>query len=493
MATSSRTTAVVDSITGDPPPAVASSGAADIVVTLPAEPRGTKVFKLAFGSCHKNKYADAQIWKTIASETVDGFLWTGDAIYPPVRGIASLDELRDEYQRTRKDPRIGYSDFLTTLQQQNNNSNNKLIFGTWDDHDYGGNDRGNDMPQKKERAALFYQFLGLQDEPFAANASEEREGVYYSVEWRQSSSSSNRRVKAIFLDTRWFRQPHCIPSVAGQFPLGAGIACVMRWLSAGLLPHYCAHKELPHALLGAAQWDWLEAQITDSGRHHHREDDNDQPGSSSVLIVVSSIQVLSTNPVMESWGHFPAERRRLVELLMRAQHQWGLSVVLLSGDVHHAELLDPLASTTTHPAQTFVEVTSSGLTHDCSAHIYGALCRPLLETFHRHRYQHRKNYYIGRNYGTIHIDWDQETVQVAIHDVVNGTQVLTTGARPMRWNHGEMLPATVANDILPCMDGHLIPVAWTALWTLAFMVVGGRILLACRRRREQRQKRKKTD
>lgn len=46
-------------------------------------------------------------------------------------------------------------------------------------------------------------------------------------------------------------------------------------------------------------------------------------------------QVLTSNPLVESWGHFPRSRKRLLDLLHRTN---PAGLVMLSGDVHHAEL-----------------------------------------------------------------------------------------------------------------------------------------------------------
>jgi alkaline phosphatase D len=104
----------------------------------------TTLMRVAFGSCHKNKYANTEhsIWKTIQEESDPQlWLWTGDAVYPPDRGIASLDLLRQEYSQMKENATIGYSSFKPPLG----------TFGTWDDHDYGANDAGRKMPDKSER------------------------------------------------------------------------------------------------------------------------------------------------------------------------------------------------------------------------------------------------------------------------------------------------------------------------------------------------------
>ena len=54
-------------------------------------------------------------------------------------------------------------------------------------------------------------------------------------------------------------------------------------------------------VLGEEQWAWLRRELTNSTAAAH--------------LIVSSIQVLTTSPVVESWGHYPRSRRRLLELL----------------------------------------------------------------------------------------------------------------------------------------------------------------------------------
>ena len=75
-------------------------------------------------------------------------------------------------------------------------------------------------------------------------------------------------------------------------------------------------------MLGETQWQWLEDQLGHS--------------PADLNIVVSSIQVLTTNPLVESWGHFPHAKARLLDLLVRTRPK---HLLLLSGGVHYAELL----------------------------------------------------------------------------------------------------------------------------------------------------------
>lgn len=300
------------------------------------------------------------------------------------------------------------------------------------------------MPQKAARAAAFWKFLGLP--PPTDSNGDLRQGVYSSVVWGEPP----RQVKLILLDTRWHRENHCIPSIATKIPLGAGIACATRWLSAGLFPNLCKHDA---AMLGEQQWKWFEKQIYSS--------------QAAVHIVVSSVQVLTTNPAMESWGHYPRERDRLIRLLSITRN-----VVLLSGDVHHGEILDPLAAVHARTISKdsdkerqrygFLEVTSSGMTHDCSKHIYGKMCKPLLDIFHHHRFADVNNYFIGRNFGTMKIDWEAKTMELSLRKET-GESVLTTGIRELKSSPPDAWSDEDYRSVIPCMDGHLQPLAWSTV------------------------------
>lgn len=379
--------------------------------------------KFAFGSCHnarKIHSKNGSIWKTIREEEPQLFVWTGDAVYPPMRKVATVETMRDLFLDMQTNQTIGYAGWEPPLG----------FVGTWDDHDFGGNDKGKEMPNKRERAQAFYDFLQLPP-------IQHRQGIYYSV----TVGEPPRQTKIILLDTRWNRGKHCIPSVATNIKLGAGISAVIRWMLAGFnvnswWPFWdCWYTPI----LGDEQWKWLEAELKNSQAQIH--------------VVVSSIQVLTTNPTVESWGHFPHERERLLSLL--GQGIPGL--VVLSGDVHHAEILDPTAAFTT-PKSSFLEVTSSGLTHFCSQPFYGFMCRPLLEHYNRHRHPTNNledktaNIYVGKNYGTMLIDWEEQSLQVLVKNEF-GSGVLSTGPRPF---HRERLTTDELDQIPACVDGHMV-------------------------------------
>ena len=90
------------------------------------------------------------------------------------------------------------------------------------------------------------------------------------------------------------------------------VACLTRWITAGL--NLCP---IGGDVLGEEQWRWFEQELAES--------------VASIHIIVSSIQILTTNPVVESWGHFTRERDRLLKMISPVP-----GLILLSG----AQLLE---------------------------------------------------------------------------------------------------------------------------------------------------------
>jgi len=187
---------------------------------------------LAFGSCHKNKSAKRNpppIWDAISELKPDAFLWAGDLVYSPLKsGIASLETLKSEYDQLLLDEKIGYGNFLSKAESETDGYLKGGVHATWDDHDYGANDFGYEMPNREERKDLLLDFLGVDSEE-----RRKRNGVYSAV----SYGKAPQKTKVIFLDTRSGRSKHCIPSVGAvplPFGLGSALACITRYFSSGL-------------------------------------------------------------------------------------------------------------------------------------------------------------------------------------------------------------------------------------------------------------------
>ena len=224
----------------------------------------------------------------------------GDNVYADT---ADELELRAFYDTLKRVP--GYAQLRTEVP----------VIGTWDDHDYGLNDGGREFTARKMSQKEFLNFMDVPiDSP-----RRQREGVYASHTYRCGEGS----VKILVLDTRYFRSA-LMPDPSGE-------------------KRYLPHNETSGTVLGAAQWSWLEGELRNS--------------EADFNILVSSIQLLSGDHGFETWGNFPHERDRLIEMI---GDSGAKGVMVLSGDRHISEFSRLDAPPLEYP---LIDVTSSGLTH----------------------------------------------------------------------------------------------------------------------------------
>eukprot|EP00754_Rhynchopus_humris_P039867 Rhum_TRINITY_DN22949_c0_g1::Rhum_TRINITY_DN22949_c0_g1_i1::g.176616::m.176616/K01113/phoD; alkaline phosphatase D len=296
--------------------------------------------RVVFASCFSPRLMQADFGGVLAAAAryaPDWFVWTGDAVYPKDNSVASL---RRVYEQATED--AWYSALVEVL-----GGAAAGVDGTWDDNDLGVNDGGAAVAERAERQRLFLDFIGKGG--VASRAPETRDGVYSA---HRVDLPGGRRVGVVLLDTRSHREPHAIPSL-GYFrwvPLISVFSAGTRWVAA-----FCGLYNTEATVLGDAQWRWLERIVAE------------EAPALDGLVVVSSIQVTTTNPIVESWGHFPAAKKRLLTLLD------GLNtVVFVSGDVHFAEVGGH-------------EVTSSGVTHTAVEGKKRLLALPVQQYYSSHR------------------------------------------------------------------------------------------------------------
>jgi hypothetical protein len=247
--------------------------------------------------------------------------------------------------------------------------------------DYGVNDGGRFVDHKELRKANFLDFLNLKDDDSAITAITNREGLYYTKDF--TSSGGGLTVKVIFLDTRTHRDNNYIRSVGElHLPFTALVSASTRLCLASL------GVGSAHAgdVLGREQWLWLEDTLATS--------------TADVHVLVSSIQIATSNPAVESWGHFPLSKKRLMNIF-KTYDPSGL--VLLSGDVHHAEVSSIEYSRADGSEGRWYEITASGLTHTCrDSRLTRYLCPLMLDTFNAHRAE-EDSYFMERNFGLLTI------------------------------------------------------------------------------------------
>jgi alkaline phosphatase D len=160
--------------------------------------------RVGFGSCYAPQFRQGRVWRAIAAQKPDVFLFLGDNVYQTdENGRPELRELREAYGMLAADP-----DFAALRGQT-------PVLPVWDDHDYGMNNAGADFPARSESETLFKHVWAVaKDDPRSA-----RGGVYFS----RTAGPPGFRTQMILLDL-----------------------------------HYHA---TPQTILGEAQWRWLEQTL----------------------------------------------------------------------------------------------------------------------------------------------------------------------------------------------------------------------------------------
>lgn len=393
------------------------------------------VSRVGFGSCHNQRKEQRHgVFDQLGRQGFDLFVWSGDAVYNQGSGVDTLQQAYAEMEQTGS-----YARFAATLPFG--------VVGTWDDHDFGTNDGGGEAtPQLAERQALFQDFLGVAKDSPLRN----RRGVYASHVF--PGKRPEQSLKVILLDTRYARSAYLwsdLGSVGeGKWfgklsPLAAAAVRTLSQLT--YLSHWLAARQVSnHQMLAEEQWAWLERELRES--------------NSSVHLVVSSVQVFTANPTVESWGLFPLEQQRLLALLNKAKPK---GLLLLSGDVHVGQFA-PLA---------LPEVTSSGLTHTCTD---GGVPRWLCSlAFNLFGSGEGASTLYDRNFGQVDIDWDEQHFTATVHS-------LSDPGRRMQLNRTF---APLGWDLRP------VELQWQVRYSLLFLPIVGLGLMAILHRLLRRARR----
>jgi len=151
---------------------------------------------------------------------------------------------------------------------------------TWDDHDFGLNNAGNDYEFREESKQIHRKFWQLENE-----IPENQDGIYYAKIGQQQNG---KKIQFIMIDGRYNRDKPGRKADA----------------------------------LGENQWKWLEEQLK-------------QPVD--LRFIVSGYQVLLHTPTRwEAWVKLGKSRERLYDLIKSTNAK---GVVFITGDQHYAEVL----------------------------------------------------------------------------------------------------------------------------------------------------------
>ena len=225
------------------------------------------ISRIAFGSCAKQQLPQP-IWNAIGATRPDVFLFLGDAIYGDWDGTRVFtptpETLKRDWEKLAAKPE--FQEFRAKVP----------ILATWDNHDYGKHDGGAEFALKEELKQLFLDFFG---EPVNSDRRG-RPGIYDS----KIFGPEGKRLQIILLDTRTFKGPYVKDERSKEEKAKLNIR-----------GQYLPNSDPKAALLGGAQWAWLEEELR-------------KPAD--LRLIVSSTQVVSDEKGMEEWGNFPLERKR---------------------------------------------------------------------------------------------------------------------------------------------------------------------------------------
>lgn len=332
---------------------VMAGGAALAALPTVALAGETALSRIAFGSCaHQDK--PQPIWDRVDAFDPQLFLFLGDNIYGDTRDMAVL---RAKYAKLAAKP--GFQRLRRKTP----------CLAIWDDHDYGENDAGREYPMKQASKDIFLDFWM---EP-KTSPRRSRAGNYTST----IIGPDGRRVQIIMPDNRWFRS-----GLLGitEEPKDRG--------------PYLVNSDPAATMLGAEQWDWLEAEFK-------------KPAE--LRIFASSTQVLADAPGYEAWINYQADHQRLLDLIDFANVN---GLIMISGDTHYAEL-SRLAEGVPYP---LYDLTSSGLTE-----VWPFLGPNRLRVGEG---------FMGQNYGRILIDWEQRDPEIRLEvESIEGQIVLAETVR----------------------------------------------------------------
>lgn len=273
-----------------------------LFLTLLLTSQSTRAGNIAFGSCLR-QWNKQPVWDGILSTDPKLFIFAGDNVYTDTGPFIFLPQpyrIGKAYEQLAEDK--GFARVRLSVP----------ILATWDDHDYGRNNAGEEYPHKAASKQLFMDFFDIPE----TAPMRSRAGIYAV----HDLDVDGVHVQVILLDTRTFRSPlYLVP---------ANDHCART--------HAAPDTDETVTMLGEAQWEWLEQQLRKPAQ---------------VRLLVSSIQVIPEQHCFEKWANFPNERQRLLDALQNA----GGRSIIISGDRHLGEISSYGDDPVIH------EVTASGM------------------------------------------------------------------------------------------------------------------------------------
>lgn len=283
--------------------------------------------RIVFGSCYNPNRGD-DMWDLIRQFSPNQLLLLGDQVYAdfhPKTGIwqrSNPEIIRREYEKFFS--MAGWKSLVSSLSHG--------WISVYDDHDYGINNGDKTWKYRKEAMELFREFNKDHFQPILYeddNGNAIMDGVYSSKDFSVPLNDGKvLKYTVILLDSR-----------SSKDPTGT------------------SHGDF----LGERQWKWLEQELERAS------------GVANMILLGSAIQVIPNGKLLEeTWSEFPEQREKLLSLVTKASLR--TNIVILSGDIHSAEISQTNCYATLKPKSNgesiiqviprrLIELTSSGLSH----------------------------------------------------------------------------------------------------------------------------------
>jgi len=307
------------------------------------------ISRIALGSC-MNQDRPVPVLGTVREWKPELFIWLGDNIYGDTEDMAVLEA---KYRQ------LGEKPLFAALRGE------VPMVATWDDHDYGVNDGGQEYAKKEESKDVFLRFWGEPD----GTDRRQRPGIYTS--YRFEDAAAGKSLQVIMLDTRTFRTPLTTNTFTS------------------FKNDYRPDTNPANSFLGETQWAWLKERLSEPA---------------DLRLIGTSIQFGHEYNGWESWTNFPTEIEKMINLIKETRAN---GVVFLSGDVHWGEI-SRLKAPGCYPLH---DLTASGINQEWDVlepnrNRLGAAC-------------------MDHHFGFIEIDWKpaDPVVSLSIKDVTGRSRV----------------------------------------------------------------------
>ena len=315
------------------------------------------ISKLAFGSCIKPATYESPIfWRDVRDFQPDLWLWLGDNMYGDEKGGGiNLKSKRENYNLVRDEPSYNSHGLIKPGAKI-------PVMATWDDHDYGYENSGNEYlcPKQSQNEFVNHFNLPSSDPRHKDYPGGQQKGVYNAKMFPQKGQHNNT-VQVIMLDARTGRDP--------------------------TYPQFGNCKGANSRMLSEKQWKWLDGQLEQkstvkiiaSGIQVLQptnlkwaqplfcaDDSHSGGGTSSFIDSIKAIgeDWLWKGTKYESWGEMPQERLKLLGKAQKAiNDDKTKAVIFVSGDQHWGELMAKRMPKSKRfgRSQVLYEVTSSGI------------------------------------------------------------------------------------------------------------------------------------